>query len=331
MIQMDNIHGGSWKKLQNWATGLFLKKTADSDLNMNGNDITNAGNLYTQAQVNSTFMKKTADSDLNMNGHDVNNIDILSSTAPVGTSSKLILVPHITNSNIGLNSSATFENFFTAYAKYIYDSYVGEDMVSFSGTFTKSGYGHGDIRGFILANSADVDENGIPIVFNLIATLGKGEVFYCYRYGASDPVHLEKFDTNFDVNGARTADLDMNGCSMLLTKRMQSILGSGAQTTSFIVTPYYNTTSSNVSEAITNWLKNLCIDFKNLSTVLAFGMPDYSGRHSILASLYNTIDTDSNTGIPRYGSGIFIPIAENKIYKFQILNYVLAITSVSLS
>lgn len=38
---MDNIYGGSWKKLQNWATGLFLKKTADSDLDMNGYDILN--------------------------------------------------------------------------------------------------------------------------------------------------------------------------------------------------------------------------------------------------------------------------------------------------
>lgn len=93
MITMDNIHGGSWKKLQNWATGIFLKKTADSDLNMNGNDITNPGNLYTQAQVNSTFMKKTADSDLDMNGYDITNINTLISRLTSGASATSEIIP----------------------------------------------------------------------------------------------------------------------------------------------------------------------------------------------------------------------------------------------
>lgn len=120
MITMDNIHGGSWKKLQNWATGLFLKKTADSALNMNGNNITNAGNLYTQAQVNSTFMKKTADSDLDMQGYNIKHISqLISNPSYWNRISSITPYPTYTYEELGFTSQPDIKDLTLAYIKKI--------------------------------------------------------------------------------------------------------------------------------------------------------------------------------------------------------------------
>lgn len=164
------------------------------------------------SDIASNYMKKTADSNLNMNGKNISNINMLISASPVGTSSNTLLMPHIGNANLGLDASASFEEFFTAYVKFIYDNHVGKGSVCFTGTVAKTNYGYGDIRGYISTASFNVDGDGMPIIFHITATLGKGEVFYCYRYGAGDSVHLEKYST-FPY-GNTTKDNRINAVSL---------------------------------------------------------------------------------------------------------------------